>query len=98
MLLAFSTDTPTTLSLQRRARWEHRETRRLAGSRLVVVGPGPIGRAAARKARALGMEGAAGGRTERMDPDLGPGAPIERPLEVLATPDHVLDAMPLPPA
>ena len=98
MLLAFSTDTPTTLSLQREARWEHRETRRLAGSRLVVVGPGPIGRAAARKARALGMEVAAVGRTERLDPDLGPVAPIERLLEVLATADHVLDAMPLTPA
>jgi len=98
MLLAFSTDTPTTLSLQREARWEHRETRRLAGSRLVVVGPGPIGRAAARKARALGMEVAAVGRTAREDPDLGTVAPIERLHEVLATADHVLDAMPLTPA
>jgi phosphoglycerate dehydrogenase-like enzyme len=97
MLLAFSTDVPTTLSLQREARWEHRETRRLAGSRLVVVGPGPIGRAAARKARALGMEVAAVGRTAREDPDLGPVAPIERLHEVLATADHVLNALPLAP-
>ncbi|MBA3691641.1 MAG: D-2-hydroxyacid dehydrogenase, partial [Actinobacteria bacterium] len=31
MLLAFTTDTLRTLSLQRLQRWEHRETRRLAG-------------------------------------------------------------------
>jgi phosphoglycerate dehydrogenase-like enzyme len=98
MLLAFSTDVLTTLSLQHEARWEHRETRRLAGSRLVVVGPGPIGRATARKARALDMEVNAVGRTAREDPDLGLVAPIERLHEVLATADHVLDAMPLTPA
>ena len=84
--------------LQREARWEHRGTRRLAGSRLVVVGPGPIGRAAARNARALGMEVAAVGRAERRDPDLGQVAAIERLLEVLGAADHVLDALPLTPA
>ena len=97
MLLAFSTDTLTTLSLQRESRWEHRETRRLAGSRLVVVGPGPIGRAAARRARALGMEVSAVGRTARDDADLGRVAQIERLHEELATADHVLNALPLAP-
>jgi phosphoglycerate dehydrogenase-like enzyme len=97
MLLAFSTDTLTTLSLQRDSRWEHRETRRLAGSRLVVVGPGPIGRAAARRARALGMQVSAVGRTAREDADLGSVTPIERLHEVLATADHVLNALPLAP-
>ena len=98
MLLAFSTDTLRTLALQREARWVYRETRRLAGSTLVVVGPGPIGRAVARLARALGMEVAAVGRTSREDPELGPIAPIERLHEVLATADHVLDALPSTPA
>lgn len=97
MLLAFSTDTLRTLALQREARWEHRETRRLSGSRLVVVGPGPIGRATARMARSLGMEVSAVGRTAREDPDLGPVAPVERLHEVLATADHVLNALPLAP-
>ena len=98
MLLAFTSDTLRTLALQREARWEHRETRRLAGSRLVVVGPGPIGRAVTRRARAQGMEVRAVGRAARPDDELGQVAPIERLHEVLATADHVLDALPLTPA
>ena len=98
MLLAFSTDTLRTLELQREVRWEHRRTRRLAGSRLVVVGPGPIGRAVARRARALGVEVGAVGRTVRDDEELGSVAPIERLHEVLATADHVVNALPLTPA
>jgi phosphoglycerate dehydrogenase-like enzyme len=97
MLLAFSTDTLRTLSLQREARWEHRETRRLAGSRLVIVGQGPIGRAAARRARALGMDVRAVGRSARVDDELGDVMPIERLHEVLASADHVLNALPLAP-
>ena len=98
MLLAFSTDTLRTLALQREARWEHRRTRRLAGSRLIVVGPGPIGRAVARRARALGAEVGAVGRTARDDEELGSVAPIERLREELATADHVVNALPLTPA
>ncbi len=97
MLLAFTTDTLQTLALQREARWEHRATRRLAGSRLVIVGPGPIGRAAARKARALGVHVTAVGRTARDDDDLGRVVPISRLHETLATADHVLNALPLAP-
>ena len=95
MLLAFTTDTLRTLALQREARWEHRETRRLAGSRLVVVGPGPIGRAVARRARELGVEVVAVGRTERTDDELGAVAAIEGLREVLARADHVVNALPL---
>jgi phosphoglycerate dehydrogenase-like enzyme len=95
MLLAFSTDTVRTLALQREARWDHRETRRLMGSRLVVVGPGPIGRAVARRASALGVEVAAVGRTERVDDELGEIASTERLHEVLAPADHVVNALPL---
>lgn len=97
MLLAFTTDTLRTLALQREARWEHRETHRLAGSRLVIVGPGPIGRAAARKARGFGMEVTAVGRTARVDAELGAVVSIDRLLEALATADHVLNALPLAP-
>jgi phosphoglycerate dehydrogenase-like enzyme len=97
MLLAFTTDTLRTLALQRERRWEHRETRRLAGSRLVIVGPGPIGRAAARKARALGMQVIAVGRTARIDDELGQVTAIERLHETLGTADHVLNALPLAP-
>jgi phosphoglycerate dehydrogenase-like enzyme len=95
MLLVFATDTLRTLELQREVRWQHRETRRLTGSRLVVVGPGPIGRAVARRARAFGMNVTAVGRTERWDEELGAVAPIERLPAVLSTADHVVDALPL---
>jgi phosphoglycerate dehydrogenase-like enzyme len=97
MLLVTTTDTLRTLELQREARWQHRQTRRLAGRRLVVVGPGPIGRAAARKARALGMQVTAVGRTAREDAELGPIAPIDHLDEALANADHVLNALPLTP-
>jgi phosphoglycerate dehydrogenase-like enzyme len=97
MLLVFATDTLRTLALQRQARWEHRETRRLAGSRLVVVGPGPIGRAIARRGRGLGMDVTAVGRSERHDHELGKVASIERLHEVLATADHVVNTLPLTP-
>jgi phosphoglycerate dehydrogenase-like enzyme len=95
MLLVFAGDTLRTLELQHQARWEHRETRRLGGSHLVVVGPGPIGRAVARRARAFGMEVSAVGRTERLDDDLGPVAPIERLHDVLASADHVVNSLPM---
>jgi phosphoglycerate dehydrogenase-like enzyme len=97
MMLAFTTDTLRTLALQRTGRWEHRERGRLAGSRLVIVGPGPIGRATARKARALGMQVAAVGRTARADDELGRVTAIDGLHEALATADHVLNALPLAP-
>ena len=97
MLLVFSTDTLRTLALQRDARWEHRPTRRLGGSRLVVIGPGSIGRAVARRARGLGVEVGAVGRSARVEEDLGSVAPIERLREVLAAADHVVNTLPLTP-
>jgi phosphoglycerate dehydrogenase-like enzyme len=36
LLLAFCKDLPTTLGLQRRRRWCHRETRSFAGRRVVL--------------------------------------------------------------
>ena len=98
MLLAFAGETLRTLALQREARWEHRETRRLASARLVVVGPGPIGRAVARRAAAFGMQVTAVGRAERRDEELGRVEPVERLHEVLATADHVVNCLPLTPA
>ena len=97
MLLVFATDTLRTIALQREGRWEHRETTRLAGSRLVVVGPGPIGRAVARRASSLGMEVAAVGRSARRDPELGAIEPVGRLRELVAEADHVVNALPLAP-
>ncbi|WP_455362391.1 D-2-hydroxyacid dehydrogenase [Streptomyces sp. SYSU K21746] len=65
LVLAFAKDLPGTLENQRRRRWQHRETLRVAGSRATVVGSGPIGRAIARTLEALGVTVALVGRTAR---------------------------------
>jgi phosphoglycerate dehydrogenase-like enzyme len=61
----------------------------------VVVGPGPIGRAAAVRALALGMTVEAAGRAARTDEVFGSVAGPEGFHEVLGRADHVLDALPL---
>ena len=58
VVLAFAKDLPTTLRLQGRREWRHRETSTVHGRTAVVVGSGPIGRAIA------DMLGAVGLRTE----------------------------------
>ncbi|MFC8916268.1 D-2-hydroxyacid dehydrogenase [Streptomyces sp. NPDC047821] len=65
LVLAMAKDLPGTLDLQRQRRWRHREGLRVAGSRAVVVGAGPIGRAVATTLRALGVRTAVVGRTAR---------------------------------
>ncbi|WP_326736332.1 D-2-hydroxyacid dehydrogenase [Streptomyces sp. NBC_01022] len=65
LVLAFAKDLPGTLELQGRRRWRHRETARVAGSRAVVVGAGPVGREITRLLMALGVEVALVGRTAR---------------------------------
>ncbi|MFE2018513.1 D-2-hydroxyacid dehydrogenase [Streptomyces sp. NPDC059499] len=65
LVLAFAKDLPRTLDLQRAREWRHRETRRLAGSRAVVVGAGPVGREIMRLLHGLGVQVALVGRTAR---------------------------------
>jgi phosphoglycerate dehydrogenase-like enzyme len=95
-MLAFATGIVTSLVDQRDHRWnDDRHTERLAGSRLLVVGPGPIGRAVARRARGLGMDVAAVGTRAREDQELGRVHGPETFREALAGADHVVDALPL---
>ncbi|MCT7353693.1 D-2-hydroxyacid dehydrogenase [Streptomyces sp. 15-116A] len=65
LVLALAKDLPRTLELQRERTWRHRESRRLAGTRAVVVGSGPIGRAIARTLKALDVTTALVGRRPR---------------------------------
>ncbi|WP_046504019.1 D-2-hydroxyacid dehydrogenase [Streptomyces odonnellii] len=65
LVLAMAKDLPGTLELQRQRRWRHREGLRVAESRAVVIGAGPIGRAVAGTLRALGVTVAVTGRTAR---------------------------------
>ncbi len=79
-------------------RWaDERHRDRIAGSRLLVVGPGPIGRATAMRARALGMEVEAIGRRARDDEVLGRIGGPDDLHAALGRADHVLDALPMAP-
>jgi phosphoglycerate dehydrogenase-like enzyme len=99
LMIAFARDLRTTFEDSRAGAWRHRETPTVAGRRLVVVGPGPIGRAIARLARAVGMSVSAVGRSprpgdaefERID------AAADLPAAVAGA-DHVVVVTPLTPS
>ncbi len=94
-MLAFATGIVTSSADQRRSYWnDDRHTERLAGSRLLVVGPGPIGRAIARRARDLGVDVEAVGTHEREDPDFGHVQGPEGFHEALDRADHVVNTLP----
>ncbi|MEV6164728.1 D-2-hydroxyacid dehydrogenase [Streptomyces sp. NPDC052052] len=65
LVLAFAKDLPGTLEFQHRRQWRHRESTRIAGSRAVVVGAGPIGREITRLLITLGVQVALVGRRAR---------------------------------
>ncbi|MEV5837267.1 D-2-hydroxyacid dehydrogenase [Nocardia sp. NPDC052112] len=71
-ILGFAKDLPGSLRLQQRHEWRHRESERIAGASVLIVGTGSIGRAVARLLRAAGMTVRAVGRRARtVDPDFG---------------------------
>ena len=96
-MCAFVTGLHTTIAAQARgAGWnDDRHRERLAGQHLVIVGPGPIGRATAARARALGLTVESVGRRARDDELLGTVHAHDRLHEALGRADHVLDALPL---
>jgi phosphoglycerate dehydrogenase-like enzyme len=95
-MLAFATGIVRSLADQRERRWDgDRSTERLAGTTLLVVGPGPVGRAVARRARSLGMRVTAVGTEERADALFGRVLGPEGLHRALAEADYVLDALPL---
>ncbi len=61
----------------------------------MIVGPGPIGRATAVRARALGLSVESVGRSPRTDDVLGAVHGPEGLHDALGRADHVLDALPL---
>jgi phosphoglycerate dehydrogenase-like enzyme len=92
-MLAFTSKFLMQRDAQRASEWAHDSTERLEGRRLIVVGPGPIGRATAVRARALGMFVGAVGRSARHDDLFGD---IVTDLHTaLSDADFVLDALPL---
>jgi phosphoglycerate dehydrogenase-like enzyme len=94
-MLAFTAGLHRSIVDQHRKRWTSgRTTERLAGARLVVVGPGPIGRATATRARSLGMSVTLVGRRPRRDETFGAVLGVEELHRAVADADHVLDALP----
>ncbi|MFK0292418.1 D-2-hydroxyacid dehydrogenase [Streptomyces sp. NPDC090442] len=71
LVIAMAKDFYGSWELQRQRRWQHRETLRLAGTRAVVVGSGPIGRAIGTTLLALGVVVDLVGRRERTDEAFG---------------------------
>ncbi|WP_419995292.1 D-2-hydroxyacid dehydrogenase [Streptomyces boninensis] len=90
LVLAMAKDFRGTYERQRQHRWQHRETLRVAGTRAVVVGSGPIGRAIGRTLSGLGVVVDLVGRTERE----GVRAIAALP-ELLPKADWVVSAAPL---
>ncbi len=95
-VLTFAKDLHTTLRLQQRRQWRHRETERIDGKRALVVGTGPIGRAIAAQLAAAGMLVHGAGRTAReADPDFGTVHASDTLAEVYGDFDYVVLAAPL---
>jgi len=95
-MLIFAKDLATTILDSRERRWRYRTTEPLGGRTLLVVGPGPIGTAVARRASALGMRVQAIASAARRAV-----APFERVrgsdelLDALSDADVVVNALPL---
>jgi len=93
-ILSFAKDLPGSLRLQHGHTWRHRDSERIEGRRVLIVGTGPIGRAIARLLTAVGMDVRGSGRRARTDdPDFGT---VTTDLPVaLADADFVVAAAPL---
>ncbi|MCH8497060.1 MAG: D-2-hydroxyacid dehydrogenase [Marinobacter sp.] len=66
-LLMFCKDFSNSIRLQMKHRWQHRDTERAEGQRVLVVGAGSIGRQIARLTTAVGMQVHGIARRERSD-------------------------------
>ncbi|MDE0288863.1 MAG: D-2-hydroxyacid dehydrogenase [bacterium] len=95
MMLVFAKDILTTLALQARRSWLHRDTEMLAGQTALIVGAGEIGRAIGRALGALGVEVTGVATSERHDRDLGRVRSVEELDALLPTADFVVLVLPL---
>ncbi|QIS24484.1 D-2-hydroxyacid dehydrogenase [Nocardia terpenica] len=103
-ILGFAKDLPESWRLQGEHVWRHRESERIAGASVLIVGTGSIGRAIARLLRAVGMQvRGLGRRAVADDPDFGtigcdPAAELPGADYVVAVPPltpqtrHMFDA------
>ena len=97
-ILAFAKDLPATLQLQRERRWQHRDTERIDGRHVAIVGAGSIGTEIGRLCAAAGMRVSGVARRERDgDPVFGAVRAAEALPQILATADYAVIAAPLTP-
>lgn len=95
-ILIFVKDLHTTLELQRRHEWRHRESERLEGRTALIVGAGSIGRAIAKLLSCVGMRVTGVARSERTDdPDFGRVFSSNKLPELLPESDFVIISAPL---
>lgn len=97
-VLMFCKDFPKSLRLQGQHEWQHRDTERTQGQRLLVVGAGSIGRQIARLTGAIGLEVHGIARRARDDdPDFVAVHDNDALPEQLGLADFVVIAAPLTP-
>ena len=94
LVSAVCADLPATIRLQGRRQWLHRETRRLAGSEILVLGAGGVGRAITRLLTSAGANVRCLARTPRTDPEIGPIAGMAALPGLLPAADFVVLALP----
>lgn len=95
-ILSLAKNFPTSWHLQQQRVWEHHEPERVEGTRALVVGTGPIGRAIANLLTAIGVEVQGAGRRERTDdPDFGHVVDTVGLPQGLGEADWVVAAAPL---
>ena len=95
VLIMFAKDLRRTIELQQERTWLHRETEPILGRRVLVVGPGPVGRETIGLLRAAGMTVSIVGRTARVDPDLGAISGLSELNHLLPEVDDVVLTLPL---
>lgn len=98
-ILMMAKDFPGSIALQRDHAWQHRDTERIEGRKVLVVGAGNIGRQIARLCSMAGMRvtGVAS-RDRSADSDFEAVHASSRLLELLPNFDYVVVAAPLTPA
>lgn len=99
-ILFFAKDFRRMLRNQQAGRWEQFDIEEVSGQTLGIVGYGDIGRACARRAKALGMHVLALRRRPQRsggDPDVDAVYPLEGLGDLMARCDYVVAAAPLTP-
>lgn len=95
VLLMFTKDLRRTIELQQARTWLHRETEPLLGRKVLVVGPGPVGRETVLLLRAAGMDVMVVGRSARDDLQLGPISAFRDLDKLLGVAEDVVLTLPL---